>query len=91
MQMAGNKKERENLFQRKSEKDFVTYWETRRENMLPRRDGMKYLESWERKRDKKCRIQYSVKLPFKSEWERFFPTNKNWGNLLSADLSWKKC
>ena len=48
MQIAGNKKERENRFQRKSEKDFATYWETRRENMLPRRDGMKYLESWER-------------------------------------------
>ena len=25
-----------------------------------------------RERDKKCRIQYLVKLSFKSEWERFF-------------------
>ena len=58
-----------------------------RKHAAKKRRNEIFSELWE---TKKCRIQYSVKLSFKSEWERFFPTNKNWGNLLPVDISYKK-
>ena len=55
-------------------------------------DGLRYLNCWEKKKQHQHKILYPTKLSFKSKGgiETNRPT-ENWRNVLSVDLSCKKC